>query len=125
MHIFTHLRPESQGKTGLGLAPDGMTEHDGHIGQLLKKLDDLKVAETKIEQREAQLAVRLGDLANEVTNSELSLKRAEMRITESETVPRVDRESAKIDVQGANIALGRTKSGLESARLEGRARLPG
>ena len=42
MHIFTHLKAESQGKTGLGLAPDGMVEHDGHIGQLLKKLDDLK-----------------------------------------------------------------------------------
>jgi arylsulfatase len=48
MHIFTHLKPESQGKTGLGLAPDGMTEHDGHIGQLLKKLDDLRVAENTI-----------------------------------------------------------------------------
>ena len=48
MHIFTHLKAESQGKTGLGLAPDGMTEHDGHIGQLLKKLDDLKVADNTI-----------------------------------------------------------------------------
>jgi arylsulfatase len=43
MHIFTHLRPESQGKTGLGLYPDGMVEHDGHVGQLLKKLDDLGI----------------------------------------------------------------------------------
>ena len=44
MHIFTHLKPESQGKTGLGLYPDGMVEHDGHVGQLLKKLDDLGIA---------------------------------------------------------------------------------
>ena len=29
MHIFTHLKEESQGKTGLGLYPDGMVEHDG------------------------------------------------------------------------------------------------
>jgi arylsulfatase len=48
MHIFTHLKPESQGKTGLGLGPDGMVEHDGHIGQLLKKLDDLRVADNTI-----------------------------------------------------------------------------
>jgi arylsulfatase len=41
MHIFTHLKPESDGKTGLGLFPDGMVEHDGHVGQLLKKLKDL------------------------------------------------------------------------------------
>jgi arylsulfatase len=26
MHIFTHLKPESQGKTGLGLEADGMVE---------------------------------------------------------------------------------------------------
>jgi arylsulfatase len=44
MHIFTHLKKESQGKTGLGTYPDGMVEHDGHVGQLLKKLDDLGIA---------------------------------------------------------------------------------
>jgi arylsulfatase A-like enzyme len=31
MHIYTHLKPESQGKTGLGLEADGMVEHDGHV----------------------------------------------------------------------------------------------
>ena len=30
MHINTHLKPESVGKTGLGVYPDGMVEHDGH-----------------------------------------------------------------------------------------------
>jgi arylsulfatase A-like enzyme len=44
MHIWTRLKPESQGKTGLGLYPDGMVEHDGQVGQLLKKLDDLGIA---------------------------------------------------------------------------------
>ena len=48
MHIFTHLKPESQGKTGLGLYPDGMVEHDGHVGQLLKKLDDLGIADNTL-----------------------------------------------------------------------------
>ncbi len=48
MHIHTHLKPESQGKTGLGIGPDGMVEHDGHIGQLLKKLDDLGTADNTI-----------------------------------------------------------------------------
>jgi arylsulfatase len=48
MHIFTHLKKESQGKTGVGLYPDGMVEHDGHVGQLLKKLDDLGIAENTI-----------------------------------------------------------------------------
>jgi arylsulfatase A-like enzyme len=44
MHIWTHLKPESVGKTGLGVYPDGMVEHDGQVGQLLKKLDDLGIA---------------------------------------------------------------------------------
>jgi arylsulfatase len=48
MHIFTHLKKESQGKTGLGIYPDGMVEHDAHVGQLLKKLDDLGVASNTI-----------------------------------------------------------------------------
>ncbi|MBX5192999.1 arylsulfatase [Rhizobium sp. NZLR3b] len=48
MHIFTHLKKESQGKTGLGVYPDGMVETDGHVGQLLQLLDDLGVTEETI-----------------------------------------------------------------------------
>ena len=48
MHIWTRLKPESQGKTGLGIYPDGMVEHDGQIGQLLRKLDDLGIANNTI-----------------------------------------------------------------------------
>ena len=48
MHIWTHLKPASEGKTGLGIYPDGMVEHDGHVGQLLKKLDELGIADHTI-----------------------------------------------------------------------------
>ena len=48
MHIFTHLKAESQGKTGKGLYPDGMVEHDGMVGELLKKLEDLGVLDNTI-----------------------------------------------------------------------------
>jgi arylsulfatase len=48
MHIITHLSPQANGKTGLGLQADGMVEHDGHIGQLLKKLDELGIADNTI-----------------------------------------------------------------------------
>ena len=48
MHIFTHLKKESEVKTGLGIEADGLVEHDGHVGQLLKKLDDLGLAENTI-----------------------------------------------------------------------------
>lgn len=48
MHVFTHLKPSSKGKTGLGVYPDGMVELDGYVGELLKKLDDLSVADNTI-----------------------------------------------------------------------------
>jgi arylsulfatase A-like enzyme len=48
MHIFTHLKKESEGKTGLGIYPDGMVEHDGHVGKLLDKLDQLGIADNTI-----------------------------------------------------------------------------
>jgi len=48
MHVWTHLKPESKGKTGLGTYPDGMVETDGHVGQLLKLLDDLGIADNTI-----------------------------------------------------------------------------
>jgi arylsulfatase len=48
MHVFTHLKKESEGKTGLGVYPDGMVEHDGHVGTLLKKLDDLGIVDNTI-----------------------------------------------------------------------------
>jgi len=45
MHVWTHLKAESAGKTGLGLYPDGMVELDGIVGRLLDKLDELGVAD--------------------------------------------------------------------------------
>ncbi len=48
MHIFTHLKEESEGKTGLGVYADGMVEHDGHVGQVLAKLKELGLDENTI-----------------------------------------------------------------------------
>ena len=48
MHVWTRLKPESVGVTGIGLYPDGMVEHDGHVGQVLDKLDELGIADNTI-----------------------------------------------------------------------------
>ena len=48
MHIWTRLKAESQGKTGLGIYPDGMVEHDGHVGLLLDKLKELGLEDNTI-----------------------------------------------------------------------------
>jgi Sulfatase len=50
MHVFTHVRPEYQGKSGMpgNEYADGMWEHDQDVGLLLKALDDLKIADDTI-----------------------------------------------------------------------------
>jgi arylsulfatase len=48
MHIFTHLKPSSVGKTGLGIYADGMVEHDAMVGRLLAKLKELGVEDDTI-----------------------------------------------------------------------------
>ncbi len=48
MHIHSHLKPDSKGKTGLGVEADGMVEHDAMVGELLKQLDDLGIADNTI-----------------------------------------------------------------------------
>ena len=48
MHIFTHLKPGSEGKTGKGIYADGMVEHDGMVGQLLDKLKELGIEDNTI-----------------------------------------------------------------------------
>jgi arylsulfatase len=48
MHIWTRLKSESEGKTGLGIYPDGMVEHDALVGEMLKALDDLGLADNTI-----------------------------------------------------------------------------
>ncbi|WOB71404.1 arylsulfatase [Achromobacter xylosoxidans] len=50
MHIYTHIRPEYKGKSGMpgNDYADGMWEHDQDVGKLLKKLDDLGIADNTI-----------------------------------------------------------------------------
>jgi arylsulfatase A-like enzyme len=48
MHIWTHLKKECEGVTGLGVTADGMVEHDRQVGQMLAKLDELGIADNTI-----------------------------------------------------------------------------
>jgi len=48
MHNFTHVKPENQGKTGLGFYADGMVEHDAIVGKLLDHVDKLGITENTI-----------------------------------------------------------------------------
>lgn len=48
MHVWTHLKEESVGVTGIGLYPDGMVEHDKAVGRILDKLDELGITDNTI-----------------------------------------------------------------------------
>jgi arylsulfatase A-like enzyme len=48
MHVWTRLKPESVGRTGIGLYPDGMVEHDDAVGRALAKLEELGILDDTI-----------------------------------------------------------------------------
>ncbi len=48
MHFRTHVKSELRGISGQDEYSDGMVEHDMHVGKLLKKLDDLGIADNTI-----------------------------------------------------------------------------
>jgi len=50
MHLFTHVRQSMRGQSGMpdNEYADGMIEHDGDVGKLLKAVDDLNIANDTI-----------------------------------------------------------------------------
>ena len=48
MHVWTRLSDKWKGKSGYGLYADGMMELDYGVGELLDKLDELKIADNTI-----------------------------------------------------------------------------
>ncbi|MGB5808980.1 MAG: arylsulfatase [Polyangiales bacterium] len=48
MHFRTHVKPELRGTSGQNEYADGMIEHDGHVGQLLDKLDELGITDNTL-----------------------------------------------------------------------------
>ena len=48
MHFRTHVKEEHRGVSGQDEYSDGMVEHDMHVGELLKLLDDLGIADNTI-----------------------------------------------------------------------------
>jgi arylsulfatase A-like enzyme len=50
MHFRTHVKAEHRGISGQDEYSDGMVEHDMHVGELLKAVDDLGIANDTIVQ---------------------------------------------------------------------------
>ncbi len=47
-HVWTHLSPKWQNKSGFGLYADAMMELDAEVGSILKKIDELGIADSTI-----------------------------------------------------------------------------
>ena len=50
MHFRTHVKAEHRGISGQDEYSDGMVEHDMQVGELLKLIDDLGIADNTIVQ---------------------------------------------------------------------------
>jgi arylsulfatase len=48
MHLRTHVKAENRGKSGQDESADGMVEHDAMVGDLLKALDEMGIADNTI-----------------------------------------------------------------------------
>lgn len=48
MHFRTHVKDELRGISGQDEYGDGMVEHDMHVGELLKALDELKITDNTV-----------------------------------------------------------------------------
>lgn len=48
MHFRTHVSPTAEGKSGQGFYNDAMVEHDEFVGRMLRKLDELGIADDTI-----------------------------------------------------------------------------
>ena len=48
MHFRTHVKAENRGKSGQDEYSDGMVEHDAHVGELLKLVDELGISDNTI-----------------------------------------------------------------------------
>ncbi len=93
------------------------------VKEMESAVSRLRVAQAKIAQKQAQQTVKLATARNEVVKAGLARQRAELRLTDSETVPRVERESARLDVEESGLAVGRSEAALQSAQLEASAEL--
>jgi len=120
LKITTLAEEGTRVKAGDMLVEFDPTDLEKEMEQAVSKLN---VAQTKIAQKQAQQAVKLQTAQNDVVKSGLDKQRAEMRVTDSETVPRVERETARLDVQESTLGVGRSEAALEAARLEAAAEL--
>ena len=129
MHIYTHLKKESQGKTGLGVYPDGMVEHDGHVGQILDKLKELGLDDNTIVMYSTDNGAEVFTLARRRHDAVPRREERELggRLSRAVRDPLARRHQARHHQQrpllarghAADAAGGRRRAGRQGAVAEG------
>lgn len=89
--------------------------------KLQNALNELDLARTRILQNNAKLALTVQEAESGITKAELDLRLARMRRTDSDTVPLVDREEARVSEKKSEMAIDAARSNLQSVHLESRA----
>lgn len=89
--------------------------------ELAAAKNELLLAQTKIEQNQAKLRLKISDANADIQRAELDLEVARMQRTDSETVPLVDRENARVNEVKAELSIESSKSALATTKLESEA----
>ncbi|MCB9693579.1 MAG: efflux RND transporter periplasmic adaptor subunit [Alphaproteobacteria bacterium] len=82
---------------------------------------ELEAARTRVEQASARLAIKLGAARAKVVEAELDAEIAALRRTGSLTVPRVERESARIAAEQAQMTIDSAATDRDRLLLESKA----
>jgi len=86
--------------------------------QLLKAQSALAVAQTRLDQQAARQRLAVGAAEQGLALAALDAELAELRVTDSETVPLVQREQGKVAAAKAHMATDDARTGLERVRLD-------
>ncbi len=92
-----------------------MEETHKEIKELRNKLD---LEKTRLEQVQEKSRLDIKTARAQVEHADLDLGLAELAQTDSETVPRVDREAAAVDLEKARMATERARDAVKRAEID-------
>ncbi len=82
---------------------------------------DIGLSEQKIVQKQEELKGNLDDKRRAVERQELALERHRLKVTDSETVSRIEREETRISMREAELNLAKARQELDATLAKGDA----
>ena len=94
---------------------------DELVRELATLTADMALSEQKIVQKQEELRGNLDDKRRAVERQELGLERHQLKVTDSETVSRIEREETRISMREAELSLAKANQELEATLAKGDA----